>query len=319
MHCGSTALANALRQRGLDLSEAMVFGLGAGLGFRCLENPNGSPSRLLLGRAAHLERQACEVLGAPVWERTANDAAGALSGARAALSRGMAPILSTELSKLPYWRARTPFGGHRVVLAGLDEERNLAFLADTHWPDLQEVALPDLDRARATMAPPLVVVGRPWLEVDAPRRPRPLAEAVRDALGRQVHDFLRGEGGMEALERFAAELPSFPEVLLDGADRQRVFRSAYQVIEVRGTGGGLFRRLYARFLREAEIVLPELSPLGLPSRMEELAAAWSRLARALRWLGEEGGREVPEEVVAQAHALSSGERRFFEHLEASLR
>ncbi len=27
--CGSTALADALRARGLDLSEAMVFGLGA--------------------------------------------------------------------------------------------------------------------------------------------------------------------------------------------------------------------------------------------------------------------------------------------------
>ena len=31
VHCGSTALANALRHRGLALSEPMAFGLGAGL------------------------------------------------------------------------------------------------------------------------------------------------------------------------------------------------------------------------------------------------------------------------------------------------
>ena len=33
VHCGSGTLASALAHRGLSLSEPMVFGLGAGLGF----------------------------------------------------------------------------------------------------------------------------------------------------------------------------------------------------------------------------------------------------------------------------------------------
>ena len=45
VHCGSTALADVLRHRGLDLTEAMAFGLGAGLGFYYLDSPLLSPKR----------------------------------------------------------------------------------------------------------------------------------------------------------------------------------------------------------------------------------------------------------------------------------
>ena len=68
VHCGSTGLAGVLRLRGVDLSEAMAFGLGAGLGFYYLVSPALSPTHLFQGRQAHLERTACEVLGAPVRE-----------------------------------------------------------------------------------------------------------------------------------------------------------------------------------------------------------------------------------------------------------
>jgi hypothetical protein len=321
VHCGSTALSNALRVRGLDLSEPMAFGLGAGLGFECLHHPAGTPSHLLLGRTPALERHACEVLGAPVVERKAKDAAEALAGVRAALGRGLAPILFTELSLLPYWHARTPFGGHRVVLAGMDGERGVAVLADTGWPGLQEVTLIELEAARAAVAPPLATGGRPWLEVEAPPRQRPLAEAVLDALRRQAHDLLKppdGQGGIPVLERFAAELAEWPERAIDDDDLARCFRAAYQVIEVRGTGGGLFRRLYARFLREVERVVPGLSASRLPGRMEALAVQWRRLAEELRRLGEHRARTVPIEVVAQVRALGEGERRFFEEMAAQV-
>ena len=37
LHCASTALADVMRYQGHPLSEAMCFGLGAGLGFVNLE------------------------------------------------------------------------------------------------------------------------------------------------------------------------------------------------------------------------------------------------------------------------------------------
>lgn len=319
VHCGSTALANALRTSGVELSEAMVFGLGAGLGFCYLSSSELSPSHFFLGRAAHLERTACEVLGVDAVVRTADDPAIAWEGVRDALERGVAPILTTELSELPYWRTRTPFGGHRIVIAGHDPEREVALVADTDRPGLEEVPLEALARARASVAPPFGAPGNPWLEINGATRPRPLADAIREALRRQAREMLLDPDGFEgvsALERFAAELPEWPDRAQGEADRVWCFRFGYQLIERRGTGGGLFRKLHAAFLREAERVVPSLAGLGLAARMEGLAASWSRLAASLREIGDAAGGRVPPEVAARARALAEGERAFFEDVAA---
>jgi hypothetical protein len=319
VHCGSSALADVLRLRGIDVSEPMAFGLGAGLGFYYLVSPALSPSHLFQGRAAHLERTAAEVLGAPYREREEEDAARAWAAVRAAVDRGVAPILSTDLSELPYWRTKTRFGGHRVVLVGYDAARGVALLADGDRPELEEVPLDAIERARASIAPPFGTGGRPWLEIDAPPRARPLGDAIRDALRRQARDMLLdpdGGMGISALERFAADLPSWPARATGEADRAWCFRYAYQVIEVRGSGGGLFRALYARFLREAEAIVPALAALGLAGRMEALAAAWSRLAADLRTISHRHGAGVPPAVAERAAALARAERSFQEDLAA---
>jgi hypothetical protein len=319
VHCGSTAVADALRARGLEVSEPMAFGLGAGLGFYYLVSPALSPTHLFQGRSAHLERTACEVLGAPVRERQEEDPGRAWLGVREALDRGLAPILSTDLAELPYRRARTRFGGHRVVLAGYDEARGVALLADGERTGLEEVALDALDRARASIAPPFGVSGRPWLEVDAPPRRRPLEEAVRDALRRQAREMLLdvdGAAGISALERFAADLPRWPAAAADEADRSWCFRYAHQVIELRGTGGGLFRALYGRFLAEAEARVPSLGRLGLSARMAALAEGWSRLAGDLRELSQAPGARVAPGTAALAVRLAAEERRYHEDVAA---
>jgi Domain of unknown function (DUF4872)/Butirosin biosynthesis protein H, N-terminal len=322
VHCGSTAVADALRTAGVSVSEPVAFGLGAGLGFFYLAVPGLTPSRFFQGRSARLELEACAALGVPAAERTAGDAAAALAGVRAALGRGISPILATDLSRLPYWRSRTPFGGHRVVLAGIDPGAGRAYLADTDRPGLEALTLDELDAARASVAPPFGAPGRPWIEVEPGATARPFAAVAAEAIRRQARDLLLdvdGAAGISALERFAAELPEWPARAGDDRDRVRCFRFAAQTIEVRGTGGGLFRRLYARFLRAVEEALPGLAPLGLPGRMEALADGWTALAAGLVRLAEEGGARVPAEVAAQARALAEGERRFFEDAAARVR
>ncbi len=319
VHCGSTALADALRARGVELSEPMAFGLGAGLGFYFVASAALSPSHLFQGRAANLERAACEALGAPARERSEDDPSRAWEGVRSAVDRGLAPILSTDLAELPYHRTRTGFGGHRVVLAGYDAARGIALLADGDRPALEEVTLDALERARASVAPPFGLPGRPWLEVDAPPTPRPVPELVREALRRQARDMLfdaDGGSGIGALERFAAELPGWPAGASDEADRSWCFRYGYQVIERRGTGGGLFRALYARFLAEAEAEVPGLARLGLGVRMAAIAASWSRLAAAFRRTSDGPGGAVPPEVADLARSIARDERRYHEDVAA---
>jgi hypothetical protein len=322
VHCGTTALADALRLRGVELSEPMVFGLGAGLGFYYLTSSATSPTHLLCGRTLRLEETACEVLGAPVRVRAEEDPARAWDGLREALARGVAPIVSTDLAELPYWNTRTRFGGHRIVVAGYDAARGVAIVADGDRPALEEVRLEDLERARASVAPPFAIGGRPWLEVDPPAAPRPIHEAVADALRRQAREYLLdvdGLAGISALERFAAELPEWPARAAGEADRAWCFRYGYQVIERRGTGGGNFRALYARFLEEAEARVPGLPALGLSPRMRALAGAWTRLAEMMRAISEVPGGLVPPDVREHVRAIARDERRYHEDVAAWVR
>ena len=319
VHCGSTALADALRVRGLPITEAMAFGLGAGLGFFYLDAPVLSPTRIILGRPWTLEETACQVLGAPVAIRTENDPALAWSAVRDALDRGIAPVLSTDLRFLPYWNTSSPFNGHRVVLAGYDEGRGVALLADTEREELQEVSLADLEKARASNGQPLGFTGRQWMEIDAPRAPVRWREAVGEALRRQSRQMLLpqdGFAGVSGLVRFAEEVPRWHELARDEADRAWCFRFAYQCIEKRGTGGGNFRLLYARFLSEAALLHPSVGALGLPARMEEIAAGWTRLANSFKDLSGRPGAGAPAEVAAQVLELMKAERRYHEDVAA---
>lgn len=322
VHSGSTALADALRARGVAISEPMAFGLGAGLGFYYLVAPALSPTHLIVGRTLHLERTACEVLGAPVTARAEDDPARAWEGVQAALHRGLAPILTTDLAELPYWNTRTRFGGHRVVLAGYDTERGVALVADGDRPGLEEVPLEALRRARLSVAPPFGTSGSPWLEVDAPPATRPIEEAVRDALRRQAREFLLdvdGAAGISALERFAAELQEWPSRAAGEADRAWCFRYGYQVIEKRGAGGGNFRALYAAFLEEAEGRVPALGALRLSARMRALAEAWTRLAEMMRAISDVPGGLVPPQVREHVRAIARDERRYHEDVAALVR
>src|SRR3954454_4055733 len=63
-HCGSTALRNLLAFHGVEISEEMAFGLGAGAAFYYVAIDDVSPSRWFNGRTARLEENFLELTGA---------------------------------------------------------------------------------------------------------------------------------------------------------------------------------------------------------------------------------------------------------------
>jgi hypothetical protein len=96
--------------------------------------------------------------------------------------------------------------------------------------------------------------------------------------------------GLPALRRFASEVGDWPEA---AEDWQWCARFLYQVIERRGTGGGNFRRMYARFLEEAGYDESAVAA--------EAAEDWTRLALAARTASE------PERLDAEHWKALSAE------------
>lgn len=268
-HCGSTALRNLLAFHGVEISEEMAFGLGAGACFYYVALEEASPTRWFNGRTARLEETFDELTGAALQLRTfAQDDGEAWSAARAEIDAGNPVLLLTDLYYLDHYGNSAHFPGHAVVLAGYDEE--VALLSDTGFEELQTTRLESLDKARHSNHPAYPLSGHMFTAsgaVDPERLREAIPAAIERAASAMVEPEFRDFSGLDAVRRIAAEAGSWPEVT---ADWQWCARFGYQVIERRGTGGGAFRLMYSRFLEEAG--RPE-APLAA-----DAAERWSDLA-----------------------------------------
>jgi hypothetical protein len=270
-HCGSTALRNLLAHHGVEISEEMALGLGAGVSFYYVPIEGQSPSRFTNGRVGRLEEQFIELTGAPIRLETFEDPEASWKAARAAVDSDRSAILLTDLYFLDHYGRSARFPGHAVVLAGYDSE--VAYLSDTGFEELQTTRLENLARARHGKHPLFPLEGH-MLTLPAGVEIGDVREASGRAIERNAQQMLdppMGDyEGLLALRRFASEVGDWPQEL---EDWQWCARFCYQVIERRGTGGGNFRLMYSRFLSELGN-----EHAGLAA---EAAASWTSLAAAL--------------------------------------
>ena len=275
-HCGSTALRNLLAFHGLELTEEMAFGLGAGACFYYVVIDGQSPSRFTNGRVSRLEEQFLELTGAPLELRTFDDPDASWEGAREVVDSGRPAILLSDLYHLDHYGKSAHFPGHAVVLAGYDDE--VAYLSDTAFEELQTTRLENLATARHESMPIFPLDGH-MFSLREGADLTDLREAVPRAVARAARQMLEpslGEWeGLPALRRFADDVGDWPAAT---GDSRWCARFNYQVIERRGTGGGNFRAMYSRFLEEAGY--PEAALAATASER------WTALAEALREASE---------------------------------
>jgi hypothetical protein len=306
-HCGSTALRNLLGFHGVELSEEMAFGLGAGACFYYVTLEDASPSRWFNGRTARLEENFGELTGAALRMQTFEEGGGeAWEAARGAVDEGRPVLILTDLYYLDHYGDSAHFPGHAVVLAGYDEE--VAHLSDTGFEELQTTRLENLDHARHSKHPAYPLSGHMFTATGGISAEQ-LRAAVPAAIERAAKGMLEPEfrpfSGLDAVRRLAEEAGSWPEV---AEDWRWCARFGYQVIERRGTGGGAFRLMYSRFLEEAG---RSEAPLAA-----DAAARWTELADAFHAASESEEPEAAiwKQVGAAAREVAAAEDRLWTSL-----
>ena len=288
VHCASTGLRDLAAFHGLDWSEALCFGLGAGLGIWYLALPGLSPSRMVHVRSADIEAQFFTRIGADFAWSEYDDPAEAEAALAAALDAGRPALIQTDIFHLPYYNSRTHFPGHVVVVWGYDKRRHTFTVTDTERPAPLEVDFDDLRRARYFNGGLFRSRGKLFAPA-ALGPPADMAGCLRAALVANSRALSRpclAFSGLPALARWREDLQDWPR--LD--DGPWCARFAYQVTEKRGTGGGGFRALYSAFLLEAAAWWPALAAAA--HRMAGLAAAWTALSIACQAASENGLSDV---------------------------
>ena len=263
-------MRSALAWDGFEVSEAAVFGLGAGLGFFYRHEPGASPSRRFNGRAPDLEGSFYRRVGVPIrWVGSWRP-----DVIRRAVAAGRPVLAQTDIHPIPYYDD-VHFTGHGLAIVGIAEDERLE-AADIAADGLSTMPLDAFRAAVARAHPPLL---EPYRYGVAPRpRSVDVAALAPDAVRQVVTYMLSPPGadeGLPAIRKLAAELPGWAEL----PDGRWCARFGYQAIEKRGTGGGNFRALYATFL--GELVERGVDAPGV-AEFERAAAAWTAAGEALK-------------------------------------
>ncbi len=280
-HCASTALSDLMQFYGYDLSEAECFGAGEGLAFWYIEGLK--PQRMMHYRSEDIEKKFFDNIGAGfAWLETDRE-----DEIRQALvtsiDKGIPVLLRTDIYYLDYYKSKTHFPGHAVVLWGYDLEQNRAYISDTERKGLTACGFGTLiegiihgnfpEGEHARFAP----VPRPDISLQK-KKLFAKASASNAAVMLSPGGF---EGyGVKGMQLASKKITGWKDL----PDWEWLARFAYQVIEKRGTGGGAFRKMYADFLEG-------FSNKKAVTLMRQIAARWTDISLVFKDISES---EIPD-------------------------
>ncbi len=331
-HCGSTALRNLLRYYcNLDMSEALVFGLGSGIEFLYIRSPETNPEILTFGRSATLEQDLSDSLGLGYQEENVLDDDRAWEILKAEILKGKPAVIASDTFYLDHRKYKYHFPFNRFVVVGFDDDIQKVYIHTRVDQAPQAVSYKAL---KASRNPPEYPIFNLWGQFRSASVERSLEEGCRRALkkaalrmtgqdnphkeklsasydGRQAI----GDMGLEALEAFRKEFPAW-------RNREKaswILSYASQTIERFGTGGGNFRRLYAGFLTEARVLLPDIVAEELPVLATKSADAWTELSQNMYRIAKENHEQSWDTSVNLIGDIIDFESQIFHSLLEKLR
>jgi hypothetical protein len=283
VHCESTALRNILEFHGFKFSEPMIFGLGSGLGFGYEKTKEMNFPSVGGHGPEFLDKNLCHNLGVSLEMHKTPSKREAFESLRKVILSDNPAMIHVDMYYLKYCDVPEHFGGHVVVIAGLDEERGIAYIADTFFEKLQVATLEELERARASEFEPFPVENK-WFNFSFPQELSPISQAIEKAIKKTSNDMLSPTDerlGIKGIHHFADEVTKWPEEY-PPKEFGWAYERAYIWLEEAGTGGGCFRYLYSKFLKEVSEILHDQELRELGECCLKIGQKWTKVANLIR-------------------------------------
>jgi len=289
------ALRNALARLGLPLSEAMVLGVGGGLGGGYMAITHGMTGFMIGARALWWDtdgfvKQACERLGVPVTFHQTSSAAVGEKQALEALADGTPPLVWLDQSYLPYSNLPSFFhkgGYHVALLYELDPAQDRAVIGDVGKRPFT-VSARELAAARKSITNYKHRTARLALPEGGLDLRRPALDGVAACVEGLVTGFNKSctmDGfrlwGESVLGKSSGKKGdrTWETLFPPGRDLFRALTSTYRFVEQWG-GEGLLRPLYAEFLEEAAALTGRKALREAAELYRRCGELWHQVARA---------------------------------------
>jgi uncharacterized protein DUF4872/butirosin biosynthesis protein H-like len=324
-HCVTGSLKHVYDYHGFGVSEDLLLGLGRGLGFVYFHIKGTDPfygGRANVARPGEegLEKTAGRRTGVAVESHATASARTAQAALRELLEAGEPVLVYLDMGFLPYFELPPDyhFGGHVVVVAGYDPDTGQVLVADRDR-DLHPVGWEALEQARGSRYKPFPP-RHAWYTFDfAAVRPPARAEVI-ESIGEVCHGMLAppiANLGVRGIRKAIRETAKWPEVLDADALRRTCFNVALFIDRRGGTGGGIFRYMYARFLAEAASITGEPRLTGMGTELTGIGDRWERVAAAFAAAAQASRpADLLETATKPMHEIAGLEQDFWERLGA---
>jgi hypothetical protein len=283
-HCVTGSMRHLYVHNDHDLSEEMLLGLGAGVSFSYWHFKGQPP--FLGGRGMpkpSMEQIAGQRTGVGIEMLTTTSTRKARKTLLDTLEGGQPVMVQCDMGFLPYFDfggQEYHFGGHVVVICGYDPATEQVLVADRD-ETLHPVSMADLEKARSSTHKPFPPKNR-WYTFDFRHKRQPAAPDIFQAILQQAGPMLEPpirNIGVAGIRKAARMIPAWPDRLDADALRFALFNAYIFISPTGGTGGGAFRYMFSRFLREAAEIA------GQP-RLEESADEFQHIGDKWEDLGE---------------------------------
>ena len=324
-HCVTSSLARIFSHSGHPLSEVMLLGLGAGMGFVYWRMKFAGQESVFVGGRSNLKgffQDLANRTGVGIRERQTSSAAKAEAALLQSLAASTPVMLGGDMGLLPWFDLPKDyhFGGHTFVACGYDGGNTiLCSDIDQRASGVKKgffasITFEQLRKVRGSPFKPFPPKNL-WLEFDFSRFHRPrennIVEAIRQMLDAELRPPIRNFG-VRGMRHTADEILNWPDQFGEREVRMQLF-NLYVFIEIGGTGGGCFRPMYARFLSEAAEITRNRALVESADAFERIGAAFTKIALLFK------DAATMKDVNARVAAASQGFRELADKEEAACR
>ena len=284
-HCESGVSANLLRHEGINISEPMAFGIGAGLFFGHLPflKINGTPGTTYRIWPGAIFKRVAQRLGVKVHTERFSNHNKAMKALDDVLATGKPVGILGSVFYLPYLPEafRFHFNAHNFVAFG--KENGNYLISDPIMEDVAHIAPEDLVKSRFAKGTPeprgfMYYITGTSADIN-------MAKAIGNGIKQMCYFMIApplpwfGNNGIFLL---ANKIKDYPQKL--GPRKAALYLgNVIRMQEEIGTGGAGFRYLYAAFLQEAGQLLKRDDLLGYSEELTKIGDDWRNFAyRAAR-------------------------------------
>lgn len=301
-HCESGVMSTLLKSQGIELNEAMVFGLASALTFVYLPIIKVSGMPLISYRMPprSIIKKVSKMLNVRLkMQKFASETAG-MNALDQALTQNKLVGLQTSVFWLPYFppEMRFHFNAHNLLVYGKEQDEYL--ISDPVFETVQRCATKDLQKARFAKGA-LAAKGLMYYFEQTPDFSQiDLLALVRKAIRKQAKQMLAPLFfvGVKGIRTVAKSIENLTACKKGEKYNKLYLGHIVRMQEEIGTGGAGFRYLYAYFLEQAAEICQEPKFKQAFEQMTEIGDQWREFAslcvKQCRKPTQEGYREVAE-------------------------